>query len=194
MIAYLRGHVLRRDNSGQIVIDVSGVGYNVLIPTNLLQSINPEQEVELWIHSHIREDGFSLFGFFNEKEKEVFTTMISINGLGPKTAIGILSSCSSQELMQWIETEDIQALSKLPKIGKKTAQQMILSLKGKWPQFKLIKQDPVITVVSHKITKALSNLGFKSMEIKEALSQIEVTEDMELKDGIKKALAFLHQV
>ncbi len=199
MISYLKGTILKLNSNGRLILDVGGVGYEVFVPSNLLNSINKDQDIDLWIYSHIREDSFSLYGFFTEKEKEVFTTLLGMSGIGPKTAIGILSSCTSDELMEWVESEDIDSLSRLPKVGKKSAKQMILSLKGKWTNLIDIGSGSSSSRKAQKeiimtLSGALSGLGFKSNEIKHALDKIKINKDTDLKEGIKQALTFLHQI
>ena len=144
MLAYLKGTVMSIYPGNRLILDVQNVGYEVFTPSNPQTG----EYIELWIYTHVREDTFALYGFLDEKEKEVFVSLIGINGVGPKSALGILSALPYTQLMEQIESEDLTALCQLPKIGKKTAGQMILSLKGKWPSLKTTVKDP-----AHQIQK-----------------------------------------
>ena len=190
MLAYLKGRVISQDQGGRIIVETGGVGYEIFIPAD--RSIRDSQEVELWIHSHIREDAFSLYGFFDEKEKEVFGVLLGISGIGPKVALTVLSSCSFEQLTQWIESENIESLCKLPKIGKKMAGQMILSLKGKWPSSSAVRKGERELKVDQEITSALLRLGFRSQEIKQVLSQMDGSKNTA--EGLRQALFILQNL
>lgn len=131
MIGYLKGKIIEV-TSDSALIDVNGVGYEVLASSsNLAEMQNSLGTIELWIHTHVREDALVLFGFSNKLEREMFHSLLKVNGIGPKLAINALSGATPDQIIEMIELEDVKALSKLPKVGKKTAEQMILTLKGK---------------------------------------------------------------
>ncbi|MDC1068881.1 Holliday junction branch migration protein RuvA, partial [Candidatus Kapabacteria bacterium] len=131
MIAYLRGNILEK-SATKIVLDCNGVGYEITIPTRLSEKL-PEVGLEfsLPVFLVVREDTLQFFGFENNKEKQFFILLISISGIGPKTAIGILSAADTSKLRQYVVDSDIVALSKLPGIGKKTAERLVLELREK---------------------------------------------------------------
>ena len=187
MLGYLKGFVID-SNKGRLLLDVQGVGYEVFVPSSY--TFKAGDLAELWIHTYVREDVFNLFGFNSEREKEVFAALIGISGVGPKSAVGILSQTSDQELISWIENEDLSSLCKLPKIGKKTAQQMILSLKGKLPQQNVYEEKN--NEVQKEISSALMRLGFRSAEIKSVLEKIDPQKNV--KDGIYEALVILQSL
>ena len=191
MFAYLKGEVVDMNPPDRLTLDVGGVGYDVFAPSRLLQELSLGGGVELWIHSHIKEDAFSLYGFADKKEREVFVSLLSINGVGPKLSLSVLSSCSMDQLSGWIANEDIQALTRLPKVGKKTAGQMILSLKDKKLfQNSFVKKD--LSTTEQAVISALMRLGFRSSEIKEALSRMESPKDEA--SGIRLALMELENL
>ena len=193
MLAYLKGVLLRKDSGGKVILDVQGVGYEVFISQIKAEGLYPGDVVELWIYSHIREDTFSLYGFFQEKEKEVFTALLGISGVGPKLALTVLSACTEEELMRWIEEEDLASIQKLPKVGKKTAQQMILALKGRWPSTVGISpKDKAQMKVYDEISSALLRLGFRSSEIKQALTEVKAPRGVQ--EGIRQALSILQSL
>lgn len=188
MFAYLKGTVIGIYPGGRLILDVQNVGYEIFTPA----APKMNEYIEFWIYTHVREDTFSLYGFLDEKEKEVFIALIGINGVGPKSALSILSSLPYTQLMEQIESEDITALCQLPKIGKKTAGQMILSLKGKWPSVKATKTDPAHQSTKEEVSNALLRLGFRSTEVKPVLDKIDVKQGT--KESLRQALSILQNL
>ncbi len=189
MIAALKGCVktLAMDH---IVLDVQGVGYEVFMSTNTLASISLNTTISLDIYTHIREDVLKLYGFMEALEKTLFLAFIGINGIGPKMALALLSSTASLNiLVEMIEKEDVKNLAKLPRVGKKTAGQMVLSLKGRLPPSLSSKATSSHTATRQWLTSALLNLGFKSAEIHTALNQISIGKDRQKE--LKKVLSCL---
>lgn len=131
MIATLTGNVA--DVGGEsCIIDVNGVGYRVLMPLPALESLSRTTEpVKIYTHFHLREDGASLFGFLNPEEKTIFEKIIGVSGIGPKTALAILSNVSGDSFREAIESENHRILTAVSGVGLKTAQRLILELKGK---------------------------------------------------------------
>ena len=188
MIAFLKGVVAQVDE-GVIVLDVGGVGYEVHASSKTQKNIRLSETAELWIHSHVREDAFKLFGFSSELEKKIFLAFIGINGVGPKMALGLLSSAPSlRELLQMIEEEDINGLTRLPRVGKKSASQIVLALKGQLRTGWVEQNDDQIKA-RKSLTQALLNLGFRPQEIRSALNHIKVGDNME--QELKQALSYL---
>ena len=131
MIAFLRGLVLEK-HPNQLIVDVQGVGYDVTIPVSTFSSLgDPGTEVRLRIHTHVREDAISLFGFLTNNEKMIFEKLIGVSGIGPKLAITVLSGLPIGELVGAIRGNQLTSLVKIPGVGKKTAERMVLELKDK---------------------------------------------------------------
>lgn len=131
MFAYLRG-VLLEKHPNQIVIDVHGVGYDVTIPVSTFSALgDPGQEVRLRIHTHVREDAIALFGFHSQEEKILFEKLTSVSGIGPKLAITALSGLPTGELISAIRGGHVEQLVRIPGVGKKTAERIVLELKDK---------------------------------------------------------------
>ncbi len=136
MIGRLSGVVAHDDASGELVIDVAGVGYEVTTPVGArgrAESNGPDHVV-LFIHTHVREDSLNLFGFPSEQERRVFRLLIGVPNVGPKTALGVLSALPIEELSRAVEAEDLGRLSRVPGIGKKTAERLVLELREKLPK------------------------------------------------------------
>lgn len=156
MIGSLRGTVLvrRPDN---VIIDVNGVGYQVSLPLNVLADLPGEgKEVFLHIYTHVREDALQLFGFTYEDDKKIFMVLLGISGIGPKMALNILSGLSHEEFLNAIDTEDVAMLCRIPGLGKKTAQRLILELREKLPSSTGTKDR-----IFEDTLSALMNLGYK---------------------------------
>ena len=116
--------------SDSILINAGGVGYELACSKNTLGDIVESEIASLFVHTHVREDCISLFGFSSKSEKQLFLSLIKVNGIGPKMASTILSGAALSSIISWINDGDTKSLTTLPKVGKKTAEQMILSLKG----------------------------------------------------------------
>lgn len=192
MIGYLKGKVIEV-SLDSVLLDVGSVGYEIQAPLGALAEIQGRQgeTLEFWIHTHVREDALSLFGFLQKKEKELFLQLLKVNGVGPKSAMNVLSGASFEQIHSMIENEDARGLSKLPKVGKKTAEQMILTLKGK-----LVLQSGDAPNLPRNEKKelvfALTNLGFRSQDVERVVSKLPVDQDLET--GLKAALAALTHI
>ena len=157
MIARLRGKLAEKEPA-RVVIDVGGVGYEVFIPTTTFTAMpNAGAEVSLDIHTHVREDALSLYGFSSRQERRVFERLISISGIGPKLAVTILSGGSVEGLVGAIRRGDLARLTSIPGVGKKTAERIVVELKDKLQEF---TEEPAKPVVETDVLSALENLGY----------------------------------
>jgi Holliday junction DNA helicase RuvA len=131
MIAYLRGTILEKQPN-QVIVDAGGVGYDVTIPVSTYSSLPAAgEEVRLRVHTHVREDAISLFGFLTREEKALFEKLISVSGIGPKVAVTVLSGVNPNDLVVSIRTGQVAKLVRIPGIGKKTAERLVLELRDK---------------------------------------------------------------
>lgn len=167
MIGYLQG-TIRWMESSQIIIDVQGVGYEVTCSSNTLVDLLEGQGAALWIYTHVREDVIHLFGFTSQVEKKLFESLLKVNGIGPKMAIQILSGASLDQIIDSIEQQDVKALTQLPKVGKKIAEQMILTLRGK-----LVVDDARTSAGQDDLSSALTNLGFKIQDVQDIVKKVD---------------------
>ena len=157
MIARLRGKLAEKEPA-RVVIDVGGVGYEVFIPTTTFTAMpNAGAEVSLDIHTHVREDALTLYGFSSRQERRVFERLISISGIGPKLAVTILSGGSVEGLVGAIRRGDLARLTSIPGVGKKTAERIVVELKDKLQEF---TEEPAKPVVETDVLSALENLGY----------------------------------
>lgn len=162
MIGTLRGKILKKIET-TLIIECSGVGYLVHVPLNVAENLpKVGEDAFVYIHTAVREDSISLYGFDSETGKELFLLLLSISGIGPKSALGILSSLDYRKLQTIVLSSDVVSLSKLPGIGKKTAERIIVEIKDKIAKIN-IAGSAVPTVVesqSEEAIMALSSLGY----------------------------------
>jgi Holliday junction DNA helicase RuvA len=178
MIGQLRGQLLHK-KPNQILLDVQGVGYDVHIPLTTFYELPGEGgEVTLKVHTHVREDALALFGFISQREKELFLKLLSISGIGPKLAITILSGAKVEELAQAIANSDLTRLVTIPGVGRKTAERLVLELKGQITQFLLPEHERTGDApgksdgLQEDILSALVNLGYPRPGAEKALSAV----------------------
>jgi len=197
MISYLKGE-LAEIREANIVIEVGNIGYEVALSSSAIMELPTiRSTIKLYTYLHVREDIIGLFGFLTKDDLEVFKLLITVNGIGPKGALGILSAISADELRFAVLAEDVKAISKAPGIGTKTASKLILELKDK---FKLetafeqrliraeIKGGSGILSKRDEAIQALTVLGYSSTEALKAVNQIELTEDMTSENILKLCL------
>lgn len=170
MIAHLTGRVAARE-AGSCVIDVAGVGFRVAMSANSLAALPAEgDEVTVLTLMHVREDELSLFGFENPAERDLFTQLTGVSGVGPKVAMAALSAFRPDALIEAIASEDVALVSSIPGVGKKTAQRLILELKDKLSLPDIAQAGrPAVPGASAEATDALLSMGFSSAEAAAAL-------------------------
>jgi Holliday junction DNA helicase RuvA len=190
MIGYLKGSLVEV-SAETALIDVQGVGYEILASSNTLSDLQAflAQEIIVWIHTHVREDAFQLFGFHSKEEKNLFLSLLKVNGVGPKMALSILSGARVEQIHEMVESGNAKALSTLPKVGKKTAEQIILTLKGKLVLIEKNERSQKPAGVHSEIVSALLNLGYKPMAVEQFVSTLP--RDADIEDGVRRGLAAL---
>jgi Holliday junction DNA helicase RuvA len=170
MIAHLRGKLLSKQPE-RAVIEAAGVGYGVAITGPAYSELpNIGAEVALFIHTHVREDALSLFGFVSEDEKRLFEKLIGVSGIGPKLAITVLNGISTERLVAAIRGNDLGSLTKISGIGRKTAERMVLELRDKLDQFAVTRKPASgASPVEEDVLSALVNLGYQRAAAEQAL-------------------------
>lgn len=197
MIAYIKGE-LEDINTGTIVIDNNGIGYEISVSENLLNELpSIGNEVKIYTYLHVREDVMQLFGFLEKSDVEMFRLLITVSGIGPKGALGILSVLSSEDLRFAILAGDAKAISSAPGIGKKTAEKAILELKDKVKledafEAKLEKtqkkEQDNHSLARQETAEALVALGYSQSEALKAIRKVDMTENMDTETLLKLAL------
>jgi len=171
MIAHLCGRLLAK-HPNQAIVETGGVGYDVTISVPTFSDLpDAGSEVSLHIHTHVREDVIALYGFLRAGEKQLFEKLITVSGIGPKLAITILSGMPADEMVGAIRGNDIARLTRIPGIGKKTAERMVLELRDKLPAEGAARSAaPPLSVVEEDVLSALMNLGYQRQAAERALS------------------------
>lgn len=196
MISYIKGS-LADITEDSIVVDVSGIGWQIFVPGQVLDRLPAMGEtikVHTWLQ--VREDAMTLFGFLTKDDLRIFKLLIGVNGIGPKNALAILSVMSTDDLRFAILGDDAKAIAKTPGVGPKTAQRLILELKDKVSLEDAFEQKMAhvqkaqadVSGVKAEAVMALTALGYSSSEAFKALNGIEITEDMEVEALLKLAL------
>jgi Holliday junction DNA helicase RuvA len=174
MIANLRGKLLTK-HPNQAIIETAGVGYEVTITVPTYSELPAlGNEVALHIHTHVREDVLALYGFLRPAEKRLFEKLIGVSGIGPKLAITILSGMPADDMASAIRGNDIARLTKIPGIGKKTAERMVLELRDKLPTVGAPEMPaiPTLSAVEEDVLSALTNLGYQRAAAEKAVLSV----------------------
>ena len=183
MIGSLRGVVVERNAGSTVLLEVAGVGYVVHVTPRTLAELEPTSTAFIYVHHHIREDAQTLFGFLERDERMAFDTLISTHGIGPSMAMSILATHSPRALIDIVATNDHGALTLVPGVGKKTAERLLIELRGKLqlPILDLVDENQHVgTSVMTDVREALAGLGYSSEEIREVLRGLSATESAEL--------------
>lgn len=189
MIGRLRGVLVGRTGE-RVVIDVAGVGYEIaMTPREVAELPGLGEEVVVHTHLHVREDAMALFGFESSTARDLFRILIGTSGIGPKVAMSMLASYRPDELRSHVATEDVDALSAVPGIGKRTAQKVILELR---PKLADLDADVAVgTSSGAQVREALEGLGYEASEIRDVVGQLET--DQPLQEQLRRALQLLGQ-
>jgi Holliday junction DNA helicase RuvA len=174
MIAHLRGKLLAK-HPNQAIVETAGVGYDVTISVPTFSDLSAVGgDVALHIHTHVREDVIALYGFLRSAEKALFEKLITVSGIGPKLAITILSGMAADAMVNAIRGNDIARLTRIPGIGKKTAERMVLELRDKLPVEKHgeIAAAPPLSAVEEDVLSALVNLGYQRGSAERAIASV----------------------
>lgn len=196
MIALLTGRLAFKAPT-RLTLDVQGVGYEVFIPLSTYYNLpNLTESLALSIHTHVREDAIQLFGFVTQQEKEAFVLLLTVSGIGPKSALGILSALPVSDLVSAVQAADVDKLEAVPGIGKKSAGRIVLELKDKLtklhPGFGSAAESPAQGQdrAFDDALSALTNLGYRMQDAKEALRQVKKAkpESLSLQELIRETL------
>lgn len=199
MYAYIKGE-LTEIHTDHIVLEAGGIGYQIFIPGQTLQSLPPlGEEMKVYTYLYIREDAMILYGFLTRDDLELFRKLISVSGIGPKGGLSILSALDADDLRFAILSGDAKAIAKAPGIGAKTAQRVILELKDKMSLEDAFEKKAehvkgaasAEPSVKQDAVMALTALGYSSTESLKAVSAVQITEDMDVEEVLKAALKHL---
>jgi Holliday junction DNA helicase RuvA len=194
MISYLKGVLVELEPT-HLIIEVGGVGYKVNIPLSAYDAFKNQKEAKVLTHFHVKEDAQTLYGFYLPEERTVFLDLIGISGIGPSTAIGMLSAMNPNEIKSAIVAENVKQIQSIKGIGGKTAQRVILELKDRYKKEGLISESGHSSIVSNNSLRnealsALINLGFAKNSAEKVIDKIlqASNENITLEQLIKQAL------
>jgi Holliday junction DNA helicase RuvA len=197
MIDFIKGTLVHLKEDA-VIVDVNGIGYRIFCPNPYFFQKDLNESIMIYTHHHVREDAILLYGFTSREEQVLFRRLLDVSGIGPKGALGILSGSRPEQLAAAIQQENLAVLTKLPGIGKKTAQRMILDLKDKLDEFRGVKAGghpmppvrPVAAAAFMEAKEALVSLGYGTGEADRVIDQIsgELNEGATVDTIIKRAL------
>jgi holliday junction DNA helicase RuvA len=198
MIGYLKGE-LAEIKENYIVLEVGNIGYEVYLSASAIMELPSKgSTIKLFTYLHVREDAINLFGFLTKDDLEMFKLLITVNGIGPKGALGILSAISADEIRFAVLAEDVKTIAKAPGIGNKTAGKLVLELKDKFKletafEQRLINQEEKRTGSGifgkrEEAIQALTVLGYSASDALKIVNQVEITEDMTSEEILKLCL------
>ena len=197
MIARLIG-TLQTLSLDEVIVDVGGVGYHVHVPVGTTGRLGASdgEEVRLLIHTSVRDDDISLFGFASTEEKRLFDELTGISGIGPKLALAVLSDLSPSQVVRAIRNSDTEMLKRVSGIGKKTAQRLILEMKSSIDDFEFAELAPPETTnggIAGDLRSALENMGFTGSDVEEVVAKLteDVDDDAQLEPMVRDALQML---
>lgn len=185
MIGYLEGEIKHADK-GRVILFANGIGFTVFVPTSI--SFLQKDKVSLYIHTHLREDNLSLYGFSSARDLDLFELLISVSGVGPKIGLTIFSVTNHENIIKAIESSNLAFFTSISGVGKKTGQKIILELKSK-----ISKGDINMNNLegSSELVDSLVSLGFQKQEISKVLANIDSSQPLAVQ--IRTALKFLNQ-
>jgi Holliday junction DNA helicase RuvA len=204
MIAYLSGKLLEKQ-ANAVIVDVGGIGYEVTIPLSTFYELGEEgSDVSLRIYTHVREDALQLFGFKSEREKQLYLKLISVQGIGAKSGISMLSGMSAEEIVTAIRTDNLARLTSIPGVGRKTAERLVIELRDKLNEFTAqsaleraasgtaAQAEAPADAVFDDALSALVNLGYQRNAAEKALKQaIKDGTEISVQKLLRKSLQLL---
>jgi Holliday junction DNA helicase RuvA len=199
VIGRLTGKLGQEEPDGRLLVDVGGVGYEVSTPVGTARRASSGAEpgsVVLFIHTHVREDALELFGFASEADRQLFRLLISVQKVGPKLGLGLLSALSAEELVRAIGEGDLGRLCRVPGVGRKTAERLVLELRER---AKLVLPPATAAParpgdLPSRLVGALVNMGYKSAEAERAVKSLgDTVEELPMAEALRAALATLTQ-
>jgi holliday junction DNA helicase RuvA len=191
MIGSVRGEVIERAATGEVLVEVNGVGYRVLVPLSAIPGLEPGTAAFLFTHLHARDDAMTLYGFPTRDERDTFEVLIGASGVGPKLALAILSVHSPSVLRRALVDDDLAALTLVPGVGKRTAQRLLVELQARLevPSLERGDGDTAASSSRAEVRTALVGLGYQTDEVRDVLTQLP--DDGPVEDLLREALKLL---
>ena len=191
MIGSVRGTVIERTMTGEVLVEVGGVGYRVNVPLSAVTVLEPGTNAFLFTHLHVRDDAMILYGFPTRDERDTFEALIGATGVGPKLALAILSVHSPGQLRRCLAEDDLDALTLVPGVGKRTAQRLMIELKARLSVPDLDLTEAGAGSARGEVRAALTGLGYGPDEVRDVLTQLGDAPDASVEDLLRDALKLL---
>ena len=189
MIATLRGEITQKEDSS-LIVEVGGIGIRVHIPATLREQMNVGESAFFYTHFVVREDAMSLYGFESQGDRELYALLLSVNRVGPKLALAILSSLSLDTIKRAVFNEEFDILNRVPGVGKKTAQRIVLSLQDKLKPMDALEQVAAMSDTDGEVLAALTALGYSVVEAQTAIQAIPKDAPKEIEERLRLALGY----
>jgi len=189
MISILRGNVISQESDG-IIVDVNGIGFHVMVPTFIKERVQPGEPIYLYTRMIVRDDAWLLCGFETKESREVFDLLLSVNGIGPRLALSILSTLTPEAIRRAVFNEQADLFNRVPGIGKKTAQKIVLHLQDKLPSVEGLATLSMISDVDTEVLAALTALGYSLVEAQAALQYIPHDTPQDVEARLRIALQY----
>ena len=189
MIATLRGEITQKEDTS-LIVEVGGIGIRVHVPATLREQMNVGERVFFYTHFVVREDSMSLYGFESQGDRELYTLLLSVNRVGPKLALAILSSLSLDTIKRAVFNEEFDILNRVPGVGKKTAQRIVLSLQDKLKPMDALEQVAAMSDTDGEVLAALTALGYSVVEAQTAIQSIPKDAPKEIEERLRLALGY----
>ncbi|MDK2835568.1 MAG: holliday junction helicase RuvA [Thermosediminibacterales bacterium] len=193
MIYYLKGYV-KYTAEDFVIVEVNNIGYKLFLPSSSIKKLSQkDEELQFYTYLYHKEDSINLYGFLTQQELKLFEKMVSVSGLGPKTALAALSTYSPEKIYLFLIQEDVKSLMAIPGVGKKSAQRMVLELKDKFKAQEnvILDQKENKNNVFEEVKDALLALGWSRKEAFEALQNIPLRPDTDVESVLKRVLQYL---
>lgn len=189
MIGFVKGIIDSFDRPF-VIIDVSGVGYRILVSDNVFSKLTENQKIKLYTFTYVREDELALFGFLEQEDLKLFDSLLTVSGVGPKTAMSIFSAGTRDQILEAIVKADVSFFSSVPRLGSKNAQKIIIELKNKLGGVGSLDLSGKDSLQNNEVIQALRTFGFSQTEAQRALREIK-EKDLTTEEKIRKALKVL---
>lgn len=189
MIATLRGEVTQVEENA-LIIEVGGVGLRVFVPRLLLSKVRIGEVLLLYTHLVVREDALTLYGFETAAEREAFTLLLGVEGIGPKTALSVLSTLTVETLRRAVSEKEPELLARVPGVGSKTAQRIVLALQDRIKTSDVLTQIAALSDVDSDVLAALTALGYSVVEAQTALQSLPLDAPHEVEERLRLALRY----
>jgi holliday junction DNA helicase RuvA len=177
-------------NQDNLVVVLGGIGLQVFVPAPFAASLNINQEIFLYTHLLVREDSLTLYGFESRLDREMFILLLAVNGVGPKLALAILSTLSTDTIRQAVYQEQVEVLNRVPGVGKKTAQKILLHLQDRISKDTSIQPMDISSDIDSEVLAALTSLGYSVVEAQSALQSIPRTAPQDVETRLRLALQY----